>query len=160
MNNYNLPLEVKRILHQAEKENKVLVLATGVFDVLHFEHINFLNKAKEAGDVLLVGIETDQRVSILKGSDRPINNERSRIENLNRLQIADAVFLLPANFDDPEDHRAFIRLIGPDVLAASSHSPYLEVKRKIMQDFGGKLSVVHQHNPEISSTKIINQKDN
>lgn len=160
MNNYNLPLEVKSILHKAKKERQTMVLVTGVFDVLHREHVRFLQKAKKAGDILLIGVETDRRVRILKGSDRPINNERSRMQVLDQLGIADSIFLLPVNFDDLEDHKAFIRLIKPDVLAVSSHSPHLEVKRKIVKDFGCQLSIVHQHNPEISSSKIIKQRSN
>ncbi len=159
MRNYNLPLEVKSILHQARAQNKTLVLVTGVFDILHKEHIKFLQKAKQAGDILLVGLETDNRVKILKGKKRPLNSNNERVLQLKELGISDAVFLLPENFDDPQDHRAFIRLINPDILAVSSHSPHLKVKREIVESTGGKLQVVHDHNPEVSSSKIIKENN-
>ncbi len=156
---YHLPLEAKKVLFNARQNDKKLVLVTGVFDILHKEHINFLQKAKQAGDLLVAGVETDKRVRALKGPDRPINSEQRRVKNLDRLGIADGVFLLPANFDDPEEHRAFIRKIAPDVLAVSSHTPHLQQKREIMQGIGAELQVVHQYNPELSTSKIIENKD-
>ncbi len=162
MKNYNLPLDVKEALNRARTEDKILVLVTGVFDVLHQEHINFLNKAKHVGDVLLVGLETDKRVKILKGTERPINSEEVRAAQLERLGIADSIFLLPEDFDSSKQHRVFIRLIAPDILAVSSHSPHLREKREIVEGIGGKLKIVHDYNPDISSSKLIeeNKLDN
>ena len=58
------------------------ILVTGVFDLLHQEHINFLTKAKAVGDILVVGLETDTRVKQLKGFNRPINSTKDRLQNL------------------------------------------------------------------------------
>lgn len=158
MAEYNLPLPVKRIVAQARQGNQALVLVTGVFDVFHQEHLNFLQKAKAAGDVLLVGIETDERVKAIKGPDRPVNNEQTRLNHMQNIGIVDQAFLLPVDFDDAREHRALLRKIQPDVLAVSSHTPHLEAKREIVQGVGGQLKVVHQHNPKISTTKIIKSK--
>ena len=155
MSKYTLPLDVKKVLFEARQRGQVIVLATGVFDVLHREHIAFLRKAKQTGDLLLVGVETDERVRVLKGPDRPVNQERVRAANLMQTGIPDEVFLLPQDFDDPREHRAFIRQVNPDILAASSHTPYLEEKRAIMNSAGGELRVVHKHNSEVSTTKLL-----
>lgn len=154
---YHLPLSVKKVIHQARQQEQSLVLATGVFDVLHKEHINFLRKAKQAGDVLLVAIETDERVRLLKGSKRPINREQKRLTQLRNLGLAKAVFLLPQNFDDGQEHRTFMRKVQPDILAVSSHTPHLKEKQAVMQAVGGKLKVVHQYNPEVSTSKLVEQ---
>ena len=55
---------------------KKIVLATGCFDILHPAHLEFLALAKEQGDVLIVGLETDARVRQLKGKDRPNHHQR------------------------------------------------------------------------------------
>ena len=137
------------------RKNKKVVLVTGVFDVLHQEHLNFLYKAKQRGDLLIIGIESDARVKKLKGKDRPINGQESRQQNLEKLNLADIVFVLPEEFELSSQHQNLIQVIKPDVLAVSSHTPNLRAKQQILQKFGGKVIVVYKRNPKISSTKII-----
>ena len=151
----------KRIIQKLAKiklENKKIVLVTGVFDILHPEHRKFLEKAKLAGDFLLVGLETDLRVRALKGPDRPINSAQIRLKNLKKLLVADEVFILPENFQTDSDHETLISLIKPDVLAVSSHTAFLAKKAAILQKYGGQVIVVHEHNPEQSTTKILKHK--
>lgn len=131
------------------------VLVTGVFDVLHEEHTNFLKKAKDLGDYLIVGLESDVRVRQMKGEGRPVNYQNIRKSNIEALKIADEVFILPEQFSKPEDHKKLIRKIKPDYLAVSSHTKFLDRKQAILDEFGGEVVVVHDHNPKISSTKII-----
>lgn len=158
MKNYSLPLAIKQLVAQARQQDRVLVMATGVFDVLHQEHYNFLVKAKEVGDILIVGVETDERVRVIKGEGRPANSEKVRLHNLDQMGVADGVFLLPQNFDDPRDHRALMRLIRPNILAVSAHSPHLKEKRAVMETVGGELRIVHQHNPEISTSLLLKKE--
>jgi len=158
MKQYSLPFPVKQHITQAHRQGQKIVLVTGVFDVLHEEHFNFLQKAKQEGEVLLVAVETDERVRVLKGPTRPIYPEQDRVVNLQKLGIADAVFLLPENFSNKQDHRDFIRLIKPNILAVSSHSPFIKQKQQLLQEVGGEVHIVHQHNPEISSTKLIKEQ--
>lgn len=134
---------------------KTIVLTTGVFDILHFEHKKFLQKAKKQGNTLLVGLETDSRVKKLKGPTRPINPIQTRIKNLKRWKIADQVFALPEKFNSLKNHHALINQIKPNILAVSSHTPNLPAKRKLMESIGGTLKIVHPHNPKISVTKIL-----
>jgi D-beta-D-heptose 7-phosphate kinase/D-beta-D-heptose 1-phosphate adenosyltransferase len=155
---YYLPLEIKQKLQKARDNNQVVVLVTGVFDLLHREHINFLEQAKAVGDVLLVGVETDERVRIIKSANRPINSEQERVEKLKQTGLPDAVFLLPESFNQEREHRAFLRTLEPDILAVSSHTPHLRQKKKLMEEIGGKLKVVYQQNPEISTSKILQEQ--
>ena len=131
------------------------VLVTGVFDVLHQEHINFLKAAKLEGDVLVVGLESDQRVKKLKGSSRPINPINLRLKNIRQLGIANKVFALPEKFNQPKEHLALLNQIKPDILAVSSHTPNLSAKRRLLNQIGGKVKVVHLENPELSTSKMI-----
>ncbi len=158
MADYVLPFQIKQVLSTARQHKQRVVLVTGVFDILHQEHYRFLQKAKKEGEVLLVALETDERVRALKGPSRPINSEQERVINLKKIGLANGVFLLPEDFYDAEDHRDFIRLIKPDILAVSSHSPFINKKQQILQELGGEVRIVHQHNPEISSSKIIEEQ--
>jgi len=133
------------------------ILVTGVFDILHKEHVNFLKKAKKLGDFLIVGIESDKRVKKLKGESRPINNQESRIKNLKLLKIADEVFVLPENMGNKKMQKKVIREVKPDFLAVSSHTPFLNEKKAIIEKYGGKLVVVHEENPDISTSKLLDK---
>ncbi len=134
---------------------KTKVLVTGVFDVLHQEHLNFLKAAKLEGDVLVVGLESDERVKKLKGSSRPINSINTRLKNLRQLGIANKIFTLPKKFNQSADHLALINQIKPDILAVSSHTPNLPAKRRLLKQIGGKVKVVHLKNPKLSTSKLL-----
>ena len=146
-----------QFLVEREQSQKTLTLATGVFDLLHEEHLNFLQKAKNLGDLLLVGLEADLRVRQMKGEGRPINKQEIRLENLQKLLIADFIFILPEQFSKPDDHRALIAKIRPNMMAVSSSTLFQSEKAKILAEFSAKLVIVHDFNPAFSSSKIINK---
>lgn len=144
---------------------KKTVLITGVFDILHQEHINFLKKAKIFTDGLekktgqahwfLIGIESDKRVRQLKGSSRPINSQQIRKKVLEDLELANQVFVLPENFSNIKERRAFLKKCKPVYLLVSSHTPFLLEKKQLMAEIGGQLKIICQHNPEISTSKLV-----
>lgn len=144
-------------VRQWQQQEEIVVLATGVFDLLHIEHIRFLEKAKAAGTRLIVGIESDVRVKQIKGLLRPINHQRIRLEQLLALKVVDQAFILPDQFSSQADWEQLMADIKPDIYAISSHTSYQENKQYICQKFGVDLQIVHEHNPEISTTEIINQ---
>lgn len=141
---------------QRTQGNKI-VLVTGVFDLLHSEHIAFLQAAKKVGDVLLVAIESDVRVKAMKGDDRPINPEEVRKKAIESLEIAQKVFILPKDFSTPDKHRWLIQGIHPHILAISEHSPHQDKKQQILAEVGGEVRIVLAHNPAVSTSKIIEQ---
>lgn len=153
-----LPPHVEEVLTQARSAGQQVILATGVFDLLHQEHISFLRKAKEVGGVLIVGIESDTRVKELKGEDRPVNSELARWQQVEDLGIADVVFILPNAFSTLEEYRLFTQHLRPNILAVSSHTSFQERKQQLMQEVGGEVRVVHEHNPGISTTILLEQK--
>lgn len=143
------------LIQKAKINNQKTVLVTGVFDVLHQEHINFLTKAKSIGEFLIIGIETDARVEQMKGDQRPNNSQDERLKNLKSLNIADTIFILPDRFSDSKEHQKLISQIKPDILAISSHTKHQLKKKKIIKKHGGTLKIVHQHNPQVSTTKTL-----
>lgn len=152
--------DLKQLVENAQAEGIPIVLVTGVFDLLHDEHQNFLVKAQELGGLLVIGIESDTRVRQLKGEGRPIQNQTQRQAAIQALTLTpnQAVFILPETFDNPQAYRQLLAEVQPTILAVSSHSPYLEVKQQMMAEIGGVVRVVHQHNPAVSTTQILTQR--
>ena len=154
---YTTPLveEVLQRIREQKHLGKRIVLATGVFDLFHEEHGTYLRKAKQAGDILVVAIESDARTRELKGAGRPVENEQIRLSHIKKLSYVDEAFVLPQDFNNTTRYEELIWHVQPDIYAVSSHSLYQENKKKIIEKFGGKFIVVHEYNPEISTTKII-----
>jgi D-beta-D-heptose 7-phosphate kinase/D-beta-D-heptose 1-phosphate adenosyltransferase len=65
---------LENTIQEYKKQNKKIVFTNGCFDLLHIGHVTYLEEAKKLGDVLVVGINTDESVKILKGPHRPIQN--------------------------------------------------------------------------------------
>jgi cytidyltransferase-like protein len=158
------------ICDQLHVEGKKLVLATGFFDLLHVEHINFLAKAKAVGDILIVAVESDARARATKGEGRPVEPQLVRCQHLLDLRsprsdlsgrsdlqsiIVDYVIMLPADFNNFEAYDSLISAVRPTVYAVSSHTTHLKSKTFLVEKYGGKLKVVHALNLAVSTTKII-----
>ena len=145
---------IKQIQTWQQAGQKV-VLVTGVFDLLHIEHLRFLTKAKASGDKLVVGLESDARVKSIKGHERPINSQAIRLEQMEALKSVDLVFILPEVFSNQVAWEQLIATLKPDIYAVSSHTSFLANKRAICQKFGVTFTIVHQHNPKFSSSLLL-----
>ena len=99
------------ILYHLKNSNNKIVFTNGCFDVLHIGHISYLEEAKKLGNILILGLNSDDSIKRLKGSNRPINNLNDRITFLNKLDFID--FIIPFNEDTPLE---IIKLIQPDIL--------------------------------------------
>jgi len=103
-------------LENWKQSNKRVVFTNGVFDLLHLGHVDYLGKAKDKGDILVVGVNSDISASRLgKGSNRPITDEKSRSTIIAAMEFVDAVVLFDE--DTPLD---LIVTIQPDVLVKGS----------------------------------------
>jgi cytidyltransferase-like protein len=135
-------------------DNLRLVLATGVFDLLHVEHVRFLQKAKALGNVLIVGVETDMRVKQIKGVNRPIHPLAIRIEQLEALKSVDQAFVLPEKFDNPNAWLELLLRLNPAIYVVSSNSTHLTNKQTLCAQAHIDFQVIEADNPTMSSTKI------
>ena len=94
------------------EKNKKIVFTNGCFDIVHPGHIDYLSQARDLGDILVLGLNTDQSVRRLnKGSNRPINDERTRAYVLAGLACVDLIV-----FFDEETPYNLIKLLQPNVL--------------------------------------------
>jgi len=92
-------------------KDKKIVFSNGCFDVLHLGHIEYLAKARDLGDILIVGLNSDGSVRRIKGAHRPVNNEEARALTLAAMSFIDAVVIF-----DKDTPFELIKLIQPDVL--------------------------------------------
>ena len=104
-------LSVDTINFLKKNEGKKIVFTNGCFDILHIGHVEYLNEAKSQGDVLIIGLNSDQSIKVLKGPDRPINNEEDRKAMLLNLRSVDCVQIFTE-----QTPMEIIKLIKPNVL--------------------------------------------
>ncbi len=105
-----LPEAINKVANLKEQK-QTIVFSNGCFDILHAGHVEYLEKAREKGDFLIIGLNTDASVKRLKGKDRPINAEESRARILAALEFVDMVVL----FDEDTPYE-LIQTLLPDVL--------------------------------------------
>ncbi len=131
---------------------KKIVFSNGCFDILHRGHVEYLSKAADLGDILVIGLNTDASVKKLKGPSRPINDETARAVVLAALGFVDAVVFFEE--DTPYD---LIKFVQPDVLVKGKDYKAEDiVGYDIVVNKGGKVETIDLVEG-FSSTKIINK---
>ncbi|NHQ59884.1 D-glycero-beta-D-manno-heptose 1-phosphate adenylyltransferase [Chlorobium sp. BLA1] len=117
---------------------KTVVFTNGCFDILHAGHVGYLNAAKQLGDILLIGLNSDASVRRLKGPNRPVCSETDRAAVLAALQAVDAVTLFEE--DTPE---SLITLLLPDILVKGADWNVEQIAgAKAVLEGGGKVLTV------------------
>ena len=124
---------------KAEKEKgRSIVLANGCFDILHAGHVRYLEGARALGDILVVGINSDNQVTRLKGQGRPILPELDRAEIVASLKAVDLVTI----FDEPEVTELLLA-IRPDIHAkGTDYTEETVPERDVVRSFGGRVKIV------------------
>ncbi|MDL2231058.1 D-glycero-beta-D-manno-heptose 1-phosphate adenylyltransferase [Bacteroidales bacterium OttesenSCG-928-L19] len=149
-------LKQKIVMKEFFLENrpkKRIVFTNGCFDILHLGHVEYLAKAKDMGDLLIVGLNTDDSVKRLKGPSRPINPENARAHVLVALQFVDYVVLF--NEDTPYQ---LIKAISPDVLVKGGDYIINEiVGADLVSENGGEVKVIPL-TEGFSTSKIVNER--
>lgn len=147
-----LNLDALKILRiQFKSEGKTVVFTNGCFDLLHAGHVDYLNKAKSFGDVLIVGINSDLSMRNIKGEKRPIIKEDERSFVISNLKCVDYVVL----FDDDTPEK-LINEIAPDILVKGADwSKEKIVGGSFVESNGGRVERVEFVNDQ-STSKIIN----
>ena len=119
---------------------KRLVVTNGCFDLLHRGHVTYLQAARQQGDVLLVGLNSDESVRQLKGADRPVNAEQDRAAVLAALESVDAVCIFS---EKTATH--FIQTAQPDIYVKGGDytvETLNQEERKVVENAGGKIMVL------------------
>ena len=117
---------------------KKIVFTNGCFDILHLGHVDYLSKAADLGDILIVGANSDASTKVLKGSGRPINDEIQRTTLLASLHFTDGIVLF-----DESTPLELIKLIQPDVLVkGSDYNLNNIVGSDVVQSYNGSVQTI------------------
>lgn len=130
------------------------VLVGGCFDLLHFGHLRFLQKARQAGDYLIVALEPDQSIKKIKGLDRPIHNTRQRRQILEALKSVDKVIVLKPGMTDA-DYLKLVLRIKPAVIAVTAGDRQLQNKKRQAKKIGAVVKIVTPKIAGYSTTAIL-----
>lgn len=142
--------EILTIRKQLKEEKKKVVFTNGCFDVLHAGHVDYLNKTKAAGDVLILGLNSDASVKRIKGEKRPIVCEEERAFILSNLKAVDYVTLFEE--DTPQE---IISELIPDILIKGADWAIDKiVGRDIVEANGGEVKTISFVTDQ-STTNII-----
>jgi len=142
--------ELIAIRSNLKVEGKVIVFTNGVFDLIHSGHVDYLSKAKKLGDVLIVGLNSDESVKRIKGDKRPILKQEERAFILSNLKPVDYVVF----FDEDTPEKLISELI-PDILVKGADwSVEKIVGKDIVEKNGGRVMKIDFVNDQ-STSKII-----
>jgi len=142
--------ELKSIRHQLKKEGKKVVFTNGCYDIIHAGHVDYLNKSKKLGDIMIVGINSDISVRSIKGDKRPIIQEEERAYIISNLTCVDFVILFDE--DTPEN---LINELTPDVLVKGADWAKEDIVGGAhVESHGGKIERIEFVTNQ-SSSKII-----
>jgi rfaE bifunctional protein nucleotidyltransferase chain/domain len=129
---------------------QTLATTNGVFDLLHIGHRDFLNRASNFGDRMVVLVNSDESVRTLKGPDRPVRGQQDRVRDLEKLPSVSHVFVF-----DELDPRSPLELLRPDVhIKGADYSGKPLIEQKAVQKSGGIVRIVDSGSSESTSLQI------
>ncbi len=147
------PEAAQRFVNASRINGKKVVFTNGCFDILHAGHVDYLSQARDLGNVLILGLNTDSSVKRQnKGPERPINSEDARAKVLASLGCIDAIVL----FDEDTPYE-LIKLLQPDILVkGDDYTPESIVGYDIVTGRGGKVITI-PFLQGYSTTSIVNK---
>ena len=148
-------LSITEILEKISviRNNKIIGFTNGCFDLFHEGHHYLIKEAKKKCDFLIVGLNSDESVKILKGKDRPIENQEIRVKNLSKVEDVNAISIF--NTETPE---IIIKDLKPDILIKGGDYNKDEiVGSQFVIENGGSVEVIDLL-PGFSTTKIISER--
>lgn len=151
-NGYKIAKDYKLVadyVKQQRQRHKKIVLTQGSFDMLHIGHARYCKEAKSYGDILIVGVDSDQKIKKRKGEDRPIVPEDERLEMLTYLTSVDLAVLKKLSAPKWE----LIKIIKPDVLIATKET-YQPEQIKELETVCGQVVILDPMAVTSTSAKI------
>ena len=141
---------IAAIVSNLKAAGKTIVFTNGCFDILHAGHVRYLNEARELGDCLIVGLNSDESVRCLKGPTRPVNGQDDRAEVLSGLRAVDYVVIF---YEKTAEN--IVAAIQPAIYAKGGDYCVKDLpESKIIEAYGGQIVLL----PEVqgrSSSNII-----
>lgn len=142
--------EMAKKIEKLKNKGKKVVFTNGVFDILHIGHLTYLKEAKELGDVLVVGVNSDSSVKINKGDKRPINSEENRAKVLLGTKYVDYTVIF--NEKTPEN---LLDILKPNIHVKGGDYKKEDLpETKVVEKNGGEVKIL-SFVDNISTTDII-----
>jgi len=156
--------ELGIIADKLHKAGKKIVFTMGSYDVLHMGHILFLEQSKKSGDILIVGIGTDETIKRLKGPSRPIYPEKLRAAMLAAIEFTDYITALTEKMkNEKDDYSKLLSIIKPGVFTLIAEDSAKKETGKICRKMGIKLKLIKRASlkiPHISTTSTHQKIEN
>jgi D-glycero-beta-D-manno-heptose 1-phosphate adenylyltransferase len=127
-----------------------IVLTSGSFDLIHVGHVKYLERAKQCGDILAVGVDCDAKIRRRKGPDRPMVPEEERLQMLAFQRPVDLVYLK----QEDEERWGLIKATQPDVLVLTADHSYGDEDLEALREFCGRIEVVERQASVTTSERI------
>jgi D-glycero-beta-D-manno-heptose 1-phosphate adenylyltransferase len=132
------PDKLVPVLEQRRRSGAMLVFANGCFELLHVGHVRFLYGAKALGDLLVVAVNTDESMRVIKPDRRPVNKDYERLELIAAFEPVD--FVVPLRETNPE---RLIRLYRPDIHTKGTDYTLDRIpERALVESYGGRVELV------------------
>lgn len=151
------PEELDRLLAYWQFKDQKIVFTNGCFDIIHRGHVDYLAKAADLGDVLIIGLNTDASTRRLKGPSRPINDENARAQILASMSFVTAVVM----FDEDTPYE-LIKKVQPDILVkGADYKPEDIVGYDIVMAKGGRVETLEYlpgYSTSLIEKKILNDE--
>lgn len=141
---WNVSPETLRINETMHKRK--IIFTSGSFDILHSGHLKLLNYCKKKGDILVVGLNTDENICSMKGINRPVNNLKERLDCLREISIIDYIYLF-----DRDTHIELLQQLSPDLIVIGG-----KYKKDNINGYRGSVEIFKYDN-NYSTTDIINR---
>jgi D-beta-D-heptose 7-phosphate kinase/D-beta-D-heptose 1-phosphate adenosyltransferase len=147
--------KIEKFCRDIRNQKKTIVTTNGCFDILHLGHVEYLQKASELGDVLIVGINSQESVRRIKGNNRPVTSEIGRISIVAALGFVD--YCVVFNEDTPVE---LLKRIKPDIhVKGGDYNPDDLIEKKVIEDNGGIVKILPLVNG-YSTTNTIEKMKN
>lgn len=141
--------QLKKIIQEHKKRGQKIVLANGCFDLIHLGHIRYLKESKKKGDILVVALNSDSSVRVLKGKGRPILNQKERAEIISSFSFIDYITFFKEN-----NVEKVLLALKPDIHAkGSDYSEETVPEKETVKGYGGSITITG--GPKIRSTSQL-----
>lgn len=141
--------KLKKLVENCKGLGLKIVLTQGTYDMVHIGHARYFEEAKKHGHILIVGVDSDEKVRARKGPERPVVPQTERLEMVTHLRSVDVVYL--KNLKAPR--WSLIKLVQPDVLVATKQT-YSKDDLKELKKYCGKVVVLEPQATTSTSAKI------
>jgi D-glycero-beta-D-manno-heptose 1-phosphate adenylyltransferase len=142
--------EMTRTVSHLRGLGYTIVLTSGSFDLIHLGHVKYLARAKELGDILVVGVDSDAKIRRRKGEDRPMVPENERLELLAHQRPVDLIYLK----QDEDPSWGLIKAVEPEVLVLTADHSYTTEQLTKLREVVGEIEVIERQAAVTTSERI------